>query len=285
MRAENAVIMAAGMSSRFVPISYEMPKGLLTVRGEVLIERQIRQLLAAGIRDIVVVVGYQKEKFRYLAEKYGAELVENKNYERYNNTSTLMCVLDRLSNTYICSSDNYFVQNVFDEEVTRTYYAAVYQKGKTNEWCMNCDCDGRIRSVSIGGADAWCMMGHAYFSKGFSNKFRQILQREYQNAQTKAELWEAVCIRHLEELEMYGKMYEAKSILEFDSLEELRQFDKQYVNETGSMIMQEIAERLRCREGDIRDIMPMKDAKRGFRFSVHENSYKYICETKRIERV
>lgn len=38
-RVDNAVIMAAGLSSRFAPISYERPKGVLKVRGEVLIER------------------------------------------------------------------------------------------------------------------------------------------------------------------------------------------------------------------------------------------------------
>ena len=46
----NAIIMAAGMSSRFAPLSYERPKGLLKVKGEVLIERQIRQLQEAGVR-------------------------------------------------------------------------------------------------------------------------------------------------------------------------------------------------------------------------------------------
>lgn len=60
-KVDNAIIMAAGMSSRFVPLSLEKPKGLLEVRGEVLIERQIRQLQAAGIDDITVVVGYKKE--------------------------------------------------------------------------------------------------------------------------------------------------------------------------------------------------------------------------------
>ena len=57
---KNAIIMAAGLSSRFAPISYEKPKGVLKVRGEVLIERQIHQLLEAGITDITVVVGYKK---------------------------------------------------------------------------------------------------------------------------------------------------------------------------------------------------------------------------------
>ena len=55
-KVDNAVVLAAGLSSRFVPISYEKPKGLLTVRGEVLIERQIEQLLEAGINEIIVVV-------------------------------------------------------------------------------------------------------------------------------------------------------------------------------------------------------------------------------------
>ena len=58
-RVDNAIIMAAGMSSRFVPLSLEKPKGLLGVKGEVLIERQIEQLQAAGIQNIILVLfGY-----------------------------------------------------------------------------------------------------------------------------------------------------------------------------------------------------------------------------------
>ena len=68
-RVQNAVIMAAGMSSRFAPLSYEVPKGLLKVKGERLIEREIEQLQEAGIEDITVIVGYLQEKMFYLAEK------------------------------------------------------------------------------------------------------------------------------------------------------------------------------------------------------------------------
>ena len=48
-KVRNAVIMAAGFSSRFAPLSYECPKGLVKIKGEVLVERQIRQLQEAGI--------------------------------------------------------------------------------------------------------------------------------------------------------------------------------------------------------------------------------------------
>lgn len=126
--------MAAGLSSRFAPISYEKPKGLLHVRGEILIERQIRQLQESGIDDITVVAGYKKEYFFYLEEKHGVSIVVNEEYATRNNHSSLMVVRERLGNTFICSSDNYFVENPFEPYVWKAYYAAQYQEGPTNEW-------------------------------------------------------------------------------------------------------------------------------------------------------
>ena len=88
-KVDNAVIMAAGFSSRFAPLSYETPKGLTSVRGEKLIERQIRQLKAAGIDEIIVVVGYKKALFEYLEERFGVTIVENHEYSKRNNHSSL----------------------------------------------------------------------------------------------------------------------------------------------------------------------------------------------------
>ena len=68
-KVDNAIIMAAGFSSRFAPLSDTTPKALLKVKGEIMIERQLRQLIEAGIPDIYVVVGHKKEMFYYLADK------------------------------------------------------------------------------------------------------------------------------------------------------------------------------------------------------------------------
>ena len=65
-KVDGAVITAAGFGSRFVPLTFETPKGLLEVFGERMIERQIKQLHEAGITDITIIVGYLKEKFEYL---------------------------------------------------------------------------------------------------------------------------------------------------------------------------------------------------------------------------
>ena len=89
IRIDNAVIMAAGMSTRLAPLSYEKPKALLTIHGEVLIERQIRQLQEAGIEDITVIVGYHREQFEYLKDKYGVVLVHNPDYLTRNNNASI----------------------------------------------------------------------------------------------------------------------------------------------------------------------------------------------------
>jgi len=82
-KVDNAIFLAAGFGSRFVPITYELPKGLVSVKGEPMIERQIRQLLEKGINEIIIVVGYLKEKFDYLIDKYKVKLVYNPDYSIY----------------------------------------------------------------------------------------------------------------------------------------------------------------------------------------------------------
>ena len=278
-KVENAIIMAAGMSSRFAPLSYEKPKGLLKVKGEILIERQIEQLQEVGISDITVVIGYMKEMFFYLEEKYGVKLVINEDYYRYNNTSTLIRVLNKLGNTYICSSDNYFTQNVFEEYVYQAYYSAVYTEEETNEYCITYDKSGRINKVTIGGkGNSWYMLGHVYFSKSFSQKFTTILKEEYETMPTvKEQLWENLYMSHIKEMDLYIKKYDESIIKEFDSLDELRAFDKHYINNTDSAILKNICYVLECEDQDIQEIFAIKEGltNTSFRFTCKGKKYVY----------
>ncbi len=276
-KVDNAVIMAAGMSSRFAPLSYEKPKGMLVVKGEVLIERQIRQLQETGIRNITIVVGYMKEKFFYLQDKFGVDIVINEDYYRYNNTSTLIRVLDRLKNTYICSSDNYFVENVFEKYVYDSYYSAVYFPGKTDEYGLKTDKNGIIKEICYGAEDMWCMLGHAYFSKRFSKKFSDILLKAYDTGNTKKELWENLLARNLTQLNIRIRCYDEDKVLEFDSLEELRAFDNRYLENSGSGIFRNICQVLKCEESEITDVEVIKQGltNLSFHFQVKGKSYVY----------
>lgn len=257
-RVENAVIMAAGKSERFAPISYEKPKGVLRVRGEVLIERQIRQLHEVGITDITVVVGYKAEYFFYLAAQFGVSIMVNAEYATLNNHSTLWLARARLGNTYICSSDNYFTENPFRPYMFGAAYATEYVAGPTAEWCVETDDADVITAVTVGGRDAWVMMGHAYFDRAFSTRFREILEAEYGHARTASKLWEHLYLEHIDELRMTAERYPAGWLFEFDTLDELRGFDDTFIENVDSAALTNIAETLGVAKGDITDFYPLK---------------------------
>lgn len=273
----NAIIMAAGMSTRFVPLSLEKPKALLTIKGEVLIERQIRQLREAGIEEIIIVVGYQKEKFQYLEQKYNVVIIENPYYEVRNNHSTLFVAREYLGNTFICSGDNYFQQNVFEEKSPVPYYSAVYENGDTGEWCLKTDDTGKILNVTVGGKDTWVMKGHVFFTSEFSEFLKPHLIAAMETEDAKSKFWEDLYIEHIENSDMYIKKYSDGIIEEFDSLEELRQFDKEYITNSGCEMIKDLCAKLNCSENELCDFSPVKSEGKviGFTFRLHEKEYEF----------
>lgn len=276
-KVDNAVILAAGLSSRFAPISYEKPKGVLRVRGEVLIERQIEQLREAGITDITVVVGYKKEYFFYLRKQYGVTLVNNDEYASRNNNGSLWRVRGCLGNTYVCSSDDYFTQNPFDAYVFKAYYSAQYAEGPTKEWCMETGAGGRITKVTVGGSNSWYMLGHVYFDRAFSECFVKILEEEYDRPETVDMLWEDLYIEHIKELDMVLRPYPAGVINEFDSLDELRAFDPHFLENVDSEIFDNIVAVLGCTKAEIHDVYPLKQGLTNLscHFATNEGEYVY----------
>ena len=286
MKVDNAIIMAAGTASRFAPLSYEKPKALIEVRGEVLIERQIRQLREAGIEEVVVVTGYKAEQFEYLKDKYGVVLINNPYYLTRNNNSSIYVAKEYIKNSYICSSDNYFITNPFESDVDESYYAAVYIEGETGEWCISED-GGWIKDVKVGGRDSWVMLGHVFWSESFSRSFLHILEDEYEWPETADKLWETIYIEHINELPMKIRKYPADFIFEFDTLDELREFDDSYISNTRSEILTKIAGELGVEEKEIRSVKAFKDkdnAAAGFTFETGKK-YKYYYKTETMEEL
>ena len=280
MKVDNAIIMAAGTASRFAPLSYEKPKALIEVRGEVLIERQIRQLREAGIEEVVVVTGYKAEQFEYLKDKYGVVLINNPYYLTRNNNYSIYAAREYIKNSYICSSDNYFITNPFESDVDESYYSAVYMEGDTGEWCISED-DGWIKDVKVGGQDSWVMLGHVFWSETFSRSFLHILEDEYEWPETADKLWETIYIEHINELPMKIRKYPADFIFEFDTLDELREFDTSYITNTRSEILKKVAGELGVEEKEIRSVKAFKDkdnAAAGFTFETGKK-YKYYYKT------
>lgn len=288
MKIDNAIIMAAGTSSRFAPISYEKHKAFIEVNGEILIERQIRQLKEAGINDIIIVTGYLAEDFSYLKEKFQVKLIHNSEYLTRNNNGSIYAVRDYLKNSYICSADNYFLQNPFESETDDSYYSAVYSKGYTKEWCIYENTEGYITNVNIGGSNAWYMLGHTFWSEEFSNQFINILDKIYDLPETKNYLWENIFIQNLDTLKMKIRKYPDNIIFEFDTLDELRLFDHSYIYDSRSKILKGIADYLNTSEKDLINITAYKDNNNmaiGFQFDANGQTYTYSYKDKNIRRI
>lgn len=287
MRVDNAIIMAAGASSRFAPLSYERHKALTIVKQEILIERQIKQLIEAGISEIYIVTGYKAEQFEYLQEKYNVKLIHNNEYLSRNNNGSIWTARNVINNSYICSADNYFDINPFQYDEKGAFYAAEYSDTYTQEWCMKEDANGFISSVEIGGKKAWFMIGHAFWDETYSSRFLRILGEEYNLDHTKKKLWEAIYLEHLDELRMKIKKYNAGTIHEFDTIDDLRRFDHSYIIDSRSKILKTIASKMGVKEEHLHNFRAVKGTTAeavGFEFDCENKTYKYLYKTGEMVR-
>ncbi len=67
---KQVIVMAAGLGSRLKELTTETPKPLLKVNGKSMLETNIEYMIEAGIDRVIIIVGYLKEKFYYLKDKY-----------------------------------------------------------------------------------------------------------------------------------------------------------------------------------------------------------------------
>ncbi len=276
-KIKNAVILAAGVSARFVPLCFEKPKGLLSVKGEVLVERQIRQLREVGIEDITIVVGFMKEKFYYLKEKYNVKFIISDEFKVRNNHSSVFAARDILGSTIITSSDLYFNDNIFQSHAFEAYYCSVYKENVTDERGILTDTYDKFIETFYNARDTWVTLGYAYFSENFSEKFIDILSQEYNMPETVSKFWADIQDDHLDELYMYAKRCDGNIIYEFDSLEELREFDEEYLVNSHSCLMSQIVNRINTTERNLTKFAPItkEDLTKGFTFVFEQK--KYIC--------
>jgi CTP:phosphocholine cytidylyltransferase-like protein/histidinol-phosphate/aromatic aminotransferase/cobyric acid decarboxylase-like protein len=227
-KVDNAIIMAAGMSNRCKPLSEILPKGLFVIKGEVLIEREIRQLQAAGINNIIIVVGYMAEKFSYLEKKFNVKLVMNQEYSHKNNVSSIYAAREYLGNSYICCADNYYKDNIFEPYVYESFYTCNYTKEYADEYCITENELGYIESVKRGGEGKWFTIGANFWSNSFSKEFRTLLEQEYLLPEVGKLLIDDFHIRHFSKLPIVAKKMETGIVFEFDTLNEIKEFDSNF---------------------------------------------------------
>lgn len=256
-RVRGAVILAAGLGRRFAPLSFERPKALFRVRGEVLIERLIRQLRQSGVSDIYVVVGPMKESFYYLEDKLGVHLVQTTEYATRNNHASLWSARDHLANAYVCPADQYYEENFFHPFEYCSNCVAIRAQGKGAKQAFDLGANDLIVAARKDTSEAWRMAGPAYLDREFSEDYLDILEQEYNLPETEGKLWETIFIEHVDELHMFAHKLVRDTIHEFDYLGDLCAFDTAFMDNVDSDILDNICRTLGCSRDDITDVRPL----------------------------
>lgn len=85
-----AVIMAAGLGTRFGQMTEKMPKGFVPFKGEPMVVNSIKTLIDCGINRIIIGTGYKKEAYEALKSTYPQiECVFSPRYAETNSMYTL----------------------------------------------------------------------------------------------------------------------------------------------------------------------------------------------------
>lgn len=284
---DNAIIMAAGFGSRFVPYTYDTPKGLMEVHGERMVERLIKQLQEVGIKKIYVAVGYLKEKFEYLVLKYGVELIHNPDYHRFNNISTLYHAQDVMKNTLIMPSDIYITENMFHKYEYKSWYATTYFEGETDEWTVHTAPNGLITDMEIGGKDVVGLYGPTFFDAKTSKEIIEAVNRDIKIAGKEQYYWENCWLDRINKIQIFSNEVKRDSIFEFESIEELRVYDPSYLTETKNEMITIICDVFGVSSQDISGIESMKKGMTNdsFIFRVNNKSYVFRAPGKGTEQL
>lgn len=274
----NAIILAAGKSSRFAPFTYEKPKGLFSVKNEILIERQIIQLQEAGIKDIYIVVGYMKEKFFYLEQKYGVKLIVNNKFNLKGNLYSLYMAREYLNNTFVCCADQFFSQNPFLAENIQncSYRAVTFINDKFKEFAVEISDADVITNFQIGGNSQYAMVGHAYFNDKFSRQFCSLMEDEIDDFRVSSLFWEEFYAKHKTSLTLFAKHVDNDTIIEFDDIDDLKAFDSDFLKNVDSDIINNICTTLCCIPQEIVNISIINAGLTNVSFSFDVENQKYV---------
>lgn len=265
---KNAVILAAGFGMRMVPINLSTPKALLEVTGERLIDRLIRQLQEAGIKDISVVVGFMKDSFEYLIDEFGVNLVYNPDFASSNNIRSLELVLDRLSNTYIVPCDIWCEKNPFRRHELYSWYMV--------SDLLDADSTVRVnrKMELVSHTPGNKMIGISYLLAADAETVKARIKELVGSGRFDDSFWEAA-LYNKDRMIVPARVVPGNEVVEINTYEQLRDLDSNS-NQLQSDAIKTISEVLSCKELDITDISVLKKGmtNRSFLFTV--NGVKYI---------
>ena len=269
-KPQRAIILAAGFGMRMVPINTEIPKGLLEVNGEPLIERIIKQLHEVGIKDIYIIVGFMKEKYEYLIDEFNVELIVNPDYSVKNNLYSLKLAKDYLHNSYIIPCDIWCDRNPFSRYELYSWYMVSDLVENESNVRVNRKMELVVVSEKTGGN---AMIGIAYLVDKTADVVKERIEKLSKSSQYDDSFWEET-LYEKDKMIVSAKVVHSSDVVEINTYEQLRELDS-YSNHLKTDAIQIICKEFNVKVDDIVDIHVLKKGmtNRSFLFSCKDKKY------------
>lgn len=266
---DSAIILAAGTGMRMVPVNHVQSKGLLEVKGERLVERQIRFLLEAGIKKIKIVVGFMKESYEYLIDKFGVELIVCDDYIFKNNIYSVYLATTHSESSYIIPCDIWFNDNPFRSYELYSWY--MVSESLDSESTVSSNRKQELVRTSNGGNR---MIGISYLRKEDMKELRSKIEDLLKNPNHYRSFWEEGLF-HSNKMFVLSRVVKDGDYIEINTYEQLREIDSNSIG-LKSEAINVLCEVFGCASDDIKNITTLKKGMTNRSFSFCINGIKYI---------
>lgn len=155
---KDIVILAAGVGSRLRPLTDDVPKTMVKVNGEAIIERLLKQIDAIDSvkTNIKIASGYKsqilKDFVNSLELKTNIEFIENKDYNTTNNMYSLYLALSAINeknDLVIINADCFYDKEIVEEIVKSSGNYIAIDKGIFNEESMKIKANDSNRIIGM----------------------------------------------------------------------------------------------------------------------------------------
>lgn len=238
---KNAVILAAGMGTRMEKLTRKLPKCLIEVNGETILENMLKNLLEAEIKHCTIVIGYLGELIRKkIGNRYGdieVEYLENKRYATTNDMYSFWIARDTVRRgTLLIESDIFLKRGIIPEVLknasSKSFYLAGSYRDDRHNILLSTNSDGIIDKILDSNEihpqkrkEYLISAGILLIQPDLGKKLITLLDSYVKEGRLKL-YYDSIIARHINEHLFFAYFIPGKSWVEIDTEDDLRLAEK-----------------------------------------------------------